>query len=114
MIGPRYWTTGVTIWRSESGRWGVSLHFLDDGFADDRSTEGELKLRYLVEEDELSASIDLLLEDARRLGIEIGRAEAGGASVYYRGDGEDKRFPPPADWREILQGQCWRLGWKSQ
>jgi hypothetical protein len=49
----RYWSTGITVVKSNS-RWTASLDYCDDGFADDDpdagliSTEGKLHTRYGV------------------------------------------------------------------
>lgn len=105
MIGPRYWTTGVTVWRGARGFWQASLDFLDDGFAEGRSTEGSMRCRYGA--DNLSDQVDLLVADATRLGIEFKEP-----TLYYNGDGEDPDFPPPADWNAIRARELERLGWK--
>lgn len=33
--------------------------------------------------------------------------------LYYLGDGEDPRYPPPAGWRRLLADEAARLGWDT-
>ncbi|SHX96578.1 Uncharacterised protein [Mycobacteroides abscessus subsp. abscessus] len=87
MIGKRYWSTGVTL-RFARGvcggadGWAASLKFYDDGFAgDDRpsdgrvSTEGELRTRYFVTDQSMSAAaaaaIRAVKADATNLGVKF-------------------------------------------
>jgi hypothetical protein len=105
MIGEGYWSTGIVIGLMDE-QWNLRLEFFDDGWCDQKATEGTLKCRYLC--DDLEASIDLLKADAERLGI--GWRDP---TIYYRGDGESPDWPAPPDWREILAKQCARLGWRN-
>lgn len=108
MIGDHYWTIGPVI-ESCGDRWCVRLQFADRGFCEDDSTEGELRVRYQIHD--LDRAIDVLLEDARKLGIQLGTLEGAagdggglGPSVFVEDD--DPEFVPEA----IRQAQ--RLGWK--
>ena len=126
MIGNGYWSTGITVTWQYSGSgdygWAASLEYLDDGFCNDDadvgrvSTEGTLHTRYAVRQgetaDALTVVIDTIKADAERLGIRWG-AVTPGATVYYKGDGEDEDFPPPDGWREMVNAQAERLGWQS-
>jgi hypothetical protein len=117
----RYWSTGITVHWSADWGWAASLDYLDDGFANDNpdsgdvSTEGTLHTRYCVRDgynvSGLTATVDALVADAKRLGIEF-QTELGGPHLFYKGDGESGDFPPPAGWREILSTEAARLGWE--
>lgn len=96
------------------------MNYLDDGFANDDpdagriSTEGHLHTRYVVRDgeqiDALTAAIDTVKADAERLGITFKAADV--LHVYYEGDGEDSKCPPPDGWRETVNAQSRRLGWE--
>ena len=106
MIGPGYWSTGIMIALIDD-QWHVTMEFLDDGFCDQKSTQGTLVCRYLC--DDLTESIDILKADAERLGI-IWKDP----TLYYQGDGEDEEwYPPPEGWKELIVAQARRLGWRS-
>jgi hypothetical protein len=71
MRGRRYWTTGVVIERVLDGKWSAHLDYYDDGHAGDTfSTEGRLRLRYPVETEQIEQAVDVLVDDAVKLGIE--------------------------------------------
>jgi hypothetical protein len=119
MIGERYWATGITVCRGYSGDgrygWMASLDFYDDGFCEDLATQGQLATRYYVRagDDPLGLAIDTLKADAERLGI---RFEASGdlsPGLWYRGDGDNPDYPPPAGWRDLLAAQAERIGWRT-
>ena len=132
MIGDKaYWTTGISLlWSArantrngvQSSGWSARLEFFDGGFCSDDtdagsiSTEGVLRTRYGVSDGStksgLSAAIDTLIADARRLGIQLG-SPASGPSLYYEGDGEDRDYPPPTGWRDTLIAEAARIGWHS-
>lgn len=104
MIGQRYWSTGIVIAQIDLG-WHVTLEFFDDGFCNQKSTQGTLVCRYVC--DDLTASIDTLKADADSLGITWKDP-----TVYYQGDGEWKDYSPPEGWRELTDGHARRLGWR--
>ena len=128
MIGNGYWATGITVKHGYSGMnlhgWAANVDFYDSGFCDDNpdaaaiSTQGILSTRYFVREgdspdtDGLAAAVDAVKRDAERLGITWGADAAVPPTVYYIGDGEDEDFPPPDGWRELVNAQARRLGWK--
>lgn len=136
MIGPRYWSTGITVtYRHHVGTtngvsrsgWGASLKFYDNGFCNDEpdlgqvSTEGTLSTRYYVSDgqdihgnrvDGLTIAIDTLIADATRLGIEFG-GPAGQPWIYVPGDGRDPGQEYHPAWRQIVADQAARLGWAS-
>lgn len=117
----RYWATGITVRYGYKGAgqfgWGASLNFYDDGFVSDStgdqliSTEGELRTRYMVGDDDkfsgLSVAVNVLLSDAENLGIRFMES----AAIYYHQDGEDADNPPPDGWRGALGAEAARLGW---
>lgn len=106
MIGDGYWSTGIMVrWYPDNERdrnWSVKLEFLDDGFCEMGSTEGELRCRYV--EPSLSTAIDTLKADAERLGI-IFKSP----TVYMYQD-SDAEYPE--DWRAIVDAEAERLGWR--
>lgn len=111
MIGMRYWSTGITIvpdmWPNVT-QWSAKLTFLDNGFCDADSTEGELRLRYFV--DELRIGLETLKQDAERLGIAF---ECGGdktGRVYVEEDGELEHGDFP-ELRGVANEACGWLGW---
>lgn len=112
MRGERYWSTGITLRPHGDGRWGVALDYQDDGFCQKDSTEGTLRLRYLVAGDELPAAIATLKDDAERLGIEW-KDFNGAPWLYIAGDGEDPEVAYPPDWRHIMEREALRLGWRT-
>jgi hypothetical protein len=112
VIGTNYWTTGIVVsfWPpalySNTPRYGARLQFFDGGFAQEGSTEGELRVRYL--ETDLSAMLDTLIADATRLGIEFKTPH-----LMINSDGEDAAEYLPGDWKAQLQAQAARLGWAT-
>lgn len=127
MIGSRYWATGITVRYMEGPRWGASLDFYDDGFMNDSpggiSTQGTFGTRYLVQTtdvpDPLPAVLDALIADAARLGIEFRDALDAPPMLYVAGDGgvasdgEAAGEGLPDNWRQLLQEQADRLGWRT-
>lgn len=111
MIGNRFWSTGITVRWLDDGRVHVSLDFHDDGFAEPGTVEGKLRLRYY--QNDLAQSLDTLIADAERLGIEFLNPAIGKPSLYVHGDGESDREYYPSNWRDILAEQAARLGWHS-
>lgn len=88
-----YWSTGITLtWHPSvpldhdghrAGGWSGELAYFDDGWVGDDNpdtgqiaTEGTLRTRYRVTDGNhrtaISALIDVLIEDAKRLGIQLG------------------------------------------
>ena len=114
-----WWYTGVVLTPERivgdgEVMWSVVLKFLDDGFCDMDSTEGELRLRYQIPTQGLSAAIDTLLADAKRMGLAVVEPDldANSPTVYVKGDGEWSGIAYPDNWRDIVNGQAARLGWK--
>jgi hypothetical protein len=119
-----YWSTGITLTYTNGHHghaWSAVAEFYDDGFANDDpdagqiSTEGVIRTRRAVRNgvatDGLTAALDALIADATGLGIEFKNGLDGTPQLYYRGDGEDKDFPPPNGYRELLAAQAQRIGW---
>jgi hypothetical protein len=123
MIGNGYWSTGIVVAYSDwhGGAWSAEVEYFDSGFCDDDaangiiSTQGKLNTRYAVRdgsEATLTAVIDVIKADAERLGITF-RAGGGAPNVYYKGDGENGNYPPPPNWRGLIDAQSRRLGWQT-
>lgn len=124
MIGNGYWATGITVDYSYSGQgaygWRAVVEYCDDGFAGDNhagrvSTEGRLTTRYAIVDsdggDGLTAAIDAVKADAERLGITFIQTEKLPPRVYCTGEGDDSGYPE--NWRELVDAQAARLGWKG-
>ncbi|GHB56032.1 hypothetical protein GCM10010331_49900 [Streptomyces xanthochromogenes] len=131
-VSSSYWSTGIVLvwadfssWSGGHARsgWHGTVEFFDDGFAGDNdtdagylSTNGKLWTRYAVADGEvrsgLSAAVDVLIADARKLGIAF-RVGDGPGRLYYKTDGENPEFPPPTGWRELLTAEAERIGWDS-
>jgi hypothetical protein len=103
MVGEQYWATGVNM-RHFDGKWAATVEFFDNGFCDDASTQGALRTRYFVP---LETAIDTIIADAAKLGIEFRER-----NLYAEEDGESKDWPMPEDWREVLEAQAKRIGFK--
>lgn len=111
MIGPQYWTTGISL-RWDSERWSAWLDFFDDGWCTPDSTEGRLSIRYCILTEALPFALDTLIADAKRLNISFKRNEIH-PTLYVRGDGEDSDEIYHPKWKEILSEQCQRLGFRD-
>lgn len=119
--GTGYWSIGIIV-RHQFGKWAATVEYKDDGFADDSaddmviSTEGKIHTRYFVEDgkyvDGLTAAIDAVKADAERLGIRWITTAIGGPHVHMEGDGNDPDWPAPDGWRDTVNAQSERLGWK--
>lgn len=105
MIGNEYWATGVILSCLRDGEWRAKVEFFDAGFCDNKSTEGELKTRYLID---VELAIDTVIEDAEKLGIVFQEK-----NIYMIGDGEWKDEYYPDNWRQIIGKQCDRIGWNN-
>lgn len=114
MIGSHYWFTGIVLTPHREGEkleWGIGAEFFDDGFCDRSSTQGELNLRYIIPDAELSEKLDVLVADMARLGFQQNRKP--GPTVYMKGDGEYSDIKYPDDWRERANAEARRLGWQE-
>lgn len=108
MIG-HFWSTGVTFREWARGEYSVWLEFRDNGFANKGSTSGTLEVHYNVSD--LTAAIDMLIEDAENLGIEWGGIA--GPTVYTYQDGEFTSDSDRPDLRRLANEQSKRLGWEQ-
>lgn len=108
MIGDKYWSTGISLKWDGRDKWAAIADFFDSGFCDDESTEGQLRTRYYVN---LDTAIDTLIEDATRLGIDFRVSPGTKSSFLYCYHDDDKEWPLPEGWREILNEQAKRIGW---
>jgi len=61
----------------------------------------------------LELVIDTLHKDVTGLGIQFIATSADAPMLYIEGDGENKDWPPPDNWREILREQAERIGWAT-
>lgn len=93
MIG-QYWTTGIALNWDGRSKWSAALKFYDDGFVQDASTEGDLRLRYSVVD--IVTGVKTLLQDAERLRITFKTRY-----IYVPSDGSDPELVPP-NWREVV------------
>jgi hypothetical protein len=121
--GTGYWATGILVhWDDHNHGWHAIVEYLDDGWAGDNdtdmgriSTEGRLETRYAVRDggtaSGLSAAVDAVMADAEQLGVRFVDTGSGGPWLYYKGDGEDRDYPAPIGWRQILSAESVRIGW---
>lgn len=112
MIGPCYWATGIHLDHAGHDAWTAGIKFLDDGFCQSASTEGELHLRYMIPHKELDAMIDVLIADAERLGIEWNTPNST-PMVYIPQDGEDESRDDNEKMLQEAVRQSERLGWDT-
>ena len=105
MIGPKYWSTGITI-EYHGDRWSAQVKFYDDGFCDNESSEGTLRARYQLKD--LAKVIDVVKRDAEKLGIQWKE----GPGIYVEENGQGDRCSHPG-WKAIVKAQCERLGWQT-
>lgn len=110
MVGNEYWSTGITLRYMPENRWSARCEFFDGGFCDNASTEGVLRTRYFGD---LAVGLDTLIADAQRFGIVFHAIIHEGPHLLYEGDGENKDWPPPANYRQTLAEQAQRIGWVS-
>lgn len=112
MIGQGYWSTGIrlTVW--EDDKFALALDFYDDGFAEDHTTEGTLKVRYIVHRSKVAEHAQTLKQDAETLGIKFRADVADGPTVYVEQDGEFDSGDRP-DLREFANATAEALGWRS-
>lgn len=100
MVGKGYWSIGVHL-KPFNDRWIARVEFCDDGFCENGSTEGALRIRYPATREELIAEVRTLIEDAKRLGIEFRNPIK--PSVYMENDGrENGALAFPNDWKEVV------------
>lgn len=109
MYGDMLFATGIIVWHGYAGNgrygWWAMVEFQDYGKG---SILGKIHTKY---GDDLACSIDTIKKDAERLGIKFVNTFT--PFVYYRGDGENKDFPPPDGWRELLEKEARRIGFRS-
>lgn len=105
MIGAGYWSTGIML-TPKGDDWSVSLDFFDDGFAQEHTTEGSLRVRYVVPRSKVTENARVLVADAERLGI----TWKIGPQVYVKGDGEFEEGDRP-DLRRFANEVADALGW---
>ena len=108
MVG-QLWSTGISLYCNGEDEWWASVKVHDNGFCDLSSICGEIKTCY---GQPLSDAIDIVKRDTENLGI-IFPNESYSRHLYYIGDGEWKDYPPPEGWKELLQQEAKRIGWKT-
>lgn len=109
MVGPQYWSTGIQLKYHGEGKWSARAEFFDDGFVDHRSSEGELRARYIGA---IENVIDVVRADVERLGIRFNRNQ-NDKPVLMAWRENDDEYPMPKDWKLILFSQASRIGWDS-
>lgn len=105
MIGSEYWATGIKVcYLAYKNQWSATVEFFDDGFCQDESTQGTIYSRYFAD---IEIVLDVVKRDAEKLGI-VWKHK----NIYVEHDGEGD-VELPSDWREIIQRQAERIGFKS-
>jgi hypothetical protein len=107
-------SVGITVWYGYAGSnkygWWVMIEFSDYGHYEDKSICGKIQTSYGAP---LSQAIDTIKLDAKRLGIQFAEIPGLTPHLFYLGDGENKDYPPPDRWREMLQIEAQRIGFYS-
>ena len=88
--------------------WAATIECFDDRFAQSQAVEVTLNTKYY--EPTLTQAIDTVWSLAQQLGIEVVPTNM---ALFYKGDGEDNDYPPPANFREQLQEEAEKRLWRS-
>jgi hypothetical protein len=104
----RYWSAGITLEYSEALGWAASMSLMDRGESD-TLMDAELRTRYWHDSPgALTAIVDRLIQEAQALDVLWL-----GPTLSVLGDGHDPEVALPLNWRELVDEQSRRLGWRS-
>ena len=96
--------TTMVVWYGYSGSnkygWWAECHWQDKKFCESKTVEGKIYTRYA--EETLTIAIDAILEVINTFGLKLWDK----FSLYYKDDGENKEYPPPKSWKQILQEEA--------
>jgi hypothetical protein len=114
MMSDRLWTTGIEVQYGYRGNdtngWWATIKFRSSSTFGE-VMEGEIRTRHARMN--IADAIDAVIEYANAMGVEfIKVGEACIPSITYIGDGEWRDYPPPDNWRKIVDDQARRLGWE--
>ena len=103
MVGDKYSTSGIVVRFLEVGLWSAEINFVDEGFANEASTEGTLRTSRFID---LAQAIDIIIADAERLGI---RWRWKAICTYKDSRGY---WFSPYDGGELVKAQAERVGFE--
>lgn len=114
MYGNELYATGIILEYGPSAGdkygWWATVEFQDFGHCDDRSIKGVISTQYGVE---ISLAIDTILTDVEKLGIKFIKSESITPALLYKDDSENKDYPPPEGWRQLLKAEAARIGFHT-
>lgn len=103
MIGEKFWTSGIIAEprgkRQGKVMWLARLTYLDEGFATEGSTQGQLQTSYVS--DDLTKQVTTLKKDAEKMGISFTSPNGEPARLYMHDDGEGENAPD--GWAEAIR-----------
>jgi len=113
MIGKLY-SVGINVYSDggvddknyDKDRWWAMVNFQDHSHCQDRGISGMIKNKYPIN---LTLAIDTIIEDCDKLGINFLKTQFTGLYLMYYNK-ED--YPPPDDWKQLLDEQAERIGFK--
>lgn len=107
------WSTGITIHYGYAGSdrhgWGAKCTFDQGTPCKLGYINGTIKTRYY--EKTLAQAIQCVRDMANRLGVIFVSSIFDAPMIDYEGDGESTNYPPPENWRAMLQEEAKRIGW---
>ena len=105
--------TAITmiVWYGYSGSgkygWWAKCHWQDNKFCESKAMEGQIYTRYA--EPTITEAIDAVLEIIEKFKIKIWDDFA----LFYKDDGMDKKYPPPKNWKQIIQKEAKKRNWET-
>lgn len=87
--------------------WTATLLWQDDKFLKSGAVEGEIRTRYF--ECTITEAIDYVVEVAKQFNLLF----VDNFSLFYCNDGENLKDHPPDNWRQTLQEEAQKRGWKT-
>lgn len=113
------YSTHVTVWFGCGGTrlgrdwdgWWAKLQWTDGNYSDGNGpVEGEIHTSYA--QPTLQQAINRIVGYADRLGVCLYR-DADNWCLCYSQDGDDRDYPPPEGWLDMLAAEAARRGWSS-
>jgi hypothetical protein len=102
---------GIKLTFDARGGWVATVEFSTWEHATASCIEGSIGTRYF--DADLNAIIDRAMAAAQSIGVAFRDASGLEPHIYVDGDGEDPNVTLPPNWRQLVDEQCKRLGWKT-